>query len=807
MTVLFADLVGFTARAEQLDPEDVRALLAPYHAHLRAELERFGGTVEKFIGDAVMALFGAPVAHEDDPERAVRAALAIRDWVARAGRRAAGADRRQHRRGARRARRAAERGRGHGRRRRRQHGRAAAGGRAGERDPRRRADVPGDRATRSSTARPSRSRRRARPSRSRSGRRVEARARFGVDVSRRATRRSSAAAASSSCSSRRSRACARSARRSSSRSSASPGSARAGSCASSSSASKHEPELVSLAPGPLAAVRRGRHASGRSAEMVKAQAGILENDDAGRRPRRSSRDASAGSAPTPTERAVARAPPAPARRARPTRSRAAAPRRGVRRLAPLLRGARRGAARSCSSSRTSTGRTTACSTSSTTWSTGRAACRCSSSAPRGRSCSQRRPGWGGGKPNALDDLALAALGRGDRARSCGAARAAAARRARPRGAARARRRQPALRRAVRADAAERGDRRGAALPETVQGIIAARLDALAADEKGCSRTRPSSARSSGSARSRPSAAPSRGEAERAAARARAQGVRPPRARARRSPARASTPSGTCSSATSPTARSRAPRAPRSTGARPSGSSRSGRPEDHAEMLAHHYLAALELGRGAGAEATALGELGPARPPRRGRPGRFAQRAARRPSGFYDAALRLWPENDPERAELLFRRAAPIRQPRRQAIPSDSPRRGDALLAAGDSGQSCRGGDAPAPEDFWSQGRRELADEHAARAATLIAGDAAEPVDGLGPHAGWPPGGLGGRARGRSRARARRRWLRPRGSAGTTASAKRCPRIGMARVEHGDRRGLEDYERSIEIATAAGELGR
>jgi predicted ATPase/class 3 adenylate cyclase len=81
VTVLFADLVGFTSRAEQLDPEDVRALLSPFYARLRAELERFGGTVEKFIGDAVMALFGAPVTHEDDAERAVRAALAIRDWV------------------------------------------------------------------------------------------------------------------------------------------------------------------------------------------------------------------------------------------------------------------------------------------------------------------------------------------------------------------------------------------------------------------------------------------------------------------------------------------------------------------------------------------------------------------------------------------------------------------------------------------------------------------------------------------------------------------------------------------------------
>jgi class 3 adenylate cyclase len=79
VTCLFCDLVGFTARAERLDPEDVRALLAPYHARVRADLERHGGTVEKFIGDAVMAVFGAPVAHEDDPERAVRAALAIRD--------------------------------------------------------------------------------------------------------------------------------------------------------------------------------------------------------------------------------------------------------------------------------------------------------------------------------------------------------------------------------------------------------------------------------------------------------------------------------------------------------------------------------------------------------------------------------------------------------------------------------------------------------------------------------------------------------------------------------------------------------
>jgi class 3 adenylate cyclase/tetratricopeptide (TPR) repeat protein len=81
VSVLFADLVGFTARAESLDPEDVDAVLRPYHERLRTELERWGGTVEKFIGDAVVAVFGAPVAREDDPERAVRAALRIRDWA------------------------------------------------------------------------------------------------------------------------------------------------------------------------------------------------------------------------------------------------------------------------------------------------------------------------------------------------------------------------------------------------------------------------------------------------------------------------------------------------------------------------------------------------------------------------------------------------------------------------------------------------------------------------------------------------------------------------------------------------------
>ncbi|MBA3427862.1 MAG: AAA family ATPase, partial [Actinobacteria bacterium] len=81
VTVLFCDLVGFTAASEAADPEDVRSRIRPYHARLRQEIERYGGTVEKFIGDAVMAVFGAPVAHEDDAERAVRAGLRILEAI------------------------------------------------------------------------------------------------------------------------------------------------------------------------------------------------------------------------------------------------------------------------------------------------------------------------------------------------------------------------------------------------------------------------------------------------------------------------------------------------------------------------------------------------------------------------------------------------------------------------------------------------------------------------------------------------------------------------------------------------------
>ncbi|MGH7642687.1 MAG: ATP-binding protein [Candidatus Dormibacteria bacterium] len=85
VSVMFADLVGFTTLAESRDPEDVRELLSRYFDLSRELVERYGGTVEKFIGDAVMAVWGAPVAQEDDAERAVRAALDLVEAVSALG--------------------------------------------------------------------------------------------------------------------------------------------------------------------------------------------------------------------------------------------------------------------------------------------------------------------------------------------------------------------------------------------------------------------------------------------------------------------------------------------------------------------------------------------------------------------------------------------------------------------------------------------------------------------------------------------------------------------------------------------------
>ena len=81
MTVVFCDVEGSTSLAERLDPESVREVMSGFYRAMRTALERHGGTVEKFIGDAVMAVFGVPLLHEDDAFRAVRAAQAMREAI------------------------------------------------------------------------------------------------------------------------------------------------------------------------------------------------------------------------------------------------------------------------------------------------------------------------------------------------------------------------------------------------------------------------------------------------------------------------------------------------------------------------------------------------------------------------------------------------------------------------------------------------------------------------------------------------------------------------------------------------------
>ena len=80
--MVFADLVGSTELASDLDPEELRGRLAPFFAVARSTLEEHGGTVEKYVGDAVLAVFGVPRVHTDDPDRAVAAALALTERVA-----------------------------------------------------------------------------------------------------------------------------------------------------------------------------------------------------------------------------------------------------------------------------------------------------------------------------------------------------------------------------------------------------------------------------------------------------------------------------------------------------------------------------------------------------------------------------------------------------------------------------------------------------------------------------------------------------------------------------------------------------
>ena len=398
MTILFTDLVGSTARAEGLDPEDVRATLSAYYAQLRAELERHGGTVEKFIGDAVMAVFGAPVAHEDDAERAVRAALAIRDSIG---------DELQIRT-------AVNTG----------EALVALDAKPGEGD----AMVAGDvvnTAARLQSAAPVngilvgegtyRATRdaidyREAPAVEAKGKAepvkvweaVAARSRFGSDVEQRLRTPLVGRERERRPPRRRARTRrARSSRRSSSRSSACRASARAASSPSCSRSSRPTPTSSSWRQGR--SLPYGERVSFWAlGEIVKAQAGILESDDAAtaeREARRDGRDAGRG------RRRTGLAGPPHALRSSASRATERTEReRGVRGVAPAVRGGAPSSDRSCSSSRISTGPTTACSTSSTTSPSGSTTVPLLIVATARPELLDRRPGWGGGKRNAFDAL-------------------------------------------------------------------------------------------------------------------------------------------------------------------------------------------------------------------------------------------------------------------------------------------------------------------------------------------------------------------------------------------------------------------
>ena len=630
ITVLFADLVGFTSTAEQLDPEDVEKILRPYHERLRYELERWGGTVEKFIGDAVVAFFGAPVAGEDDPERAVRAALAIRDWIAEEGklqvRIAVNTGEALVNLAAR-----PEAGRGDGGRRRRQHDRSAAVRGAGERDPRRRDDLPRDgrshrlpRASRPST-------RRERISRFRCGRSCNARARFGVDLAPE-TRTPLV------------------------------GRARELDQLVDAFARVREqgsPELVTLVGVPgigksrlvgelfrsieqggvLTYWRQGRslpYGEGVSywalAEMVKAQAGILEtDDDADVDGKARAHGQAAASTRTPTGFSRTSACSS-VRASAPARRRKRSPRGGASsRRSPS-------STRSCSSSRTSSGPTTGLLDfieHLADWVTDvPILILCTAR----RELLERRPGWGGGKVNAAT-VALAPLSDEQTAELIAAlsdrplleAGAQSALLDRAGG-------NPLYAEQYVRMLAERGSTEE--LPETVQGIIAARLDSLPPEEKALLQQ--------ASVVGKVFWLGALGATEQQLhALHRKEFVQ----RARRSSVEGETEYAFRHLLVRDVAYGQIPRADRARRHVETAAwiESLGRPEDHAEMLAHHYAAALELARAAGED---VDELAPrARQAFRAAGDRAATlNALPAAERYYADALALAPD-DPE---LLFR---------------------------------------------------------------------------------------------------------------------------------------------------------
>jgi class 3 adenylate cyclase len=797
VTVLFADLVGFTARAERLDPEDVRALLSPYHAHLRSELERFGGTVEKFIGDAVMALFGAPIGHEDDPERAVRAALAIRDWAAEQSeelqvRIAVNTGEALITLGARPS-----------------EGEAMVAGDVVNTAARMQAAAPlngvlvGEQAYRATAqaidyreAEPVVGKGKREPIRAWEA--LQARSRLGVDVAQRAV---------------------------------APlvGRGRELELLVSTLARVREersPQLVTLVGVPgigksrlvfelfraveedvaLVRWRQGRslpYGDGVTfwalAEIVKAQAGILENDT-----------------PERTEEKLGRA----VAQVGADASEAQWLERHLRPLAGLAEEGVASAEEGFAAWRRflealAEERPLVLVFEDLHWAddalldfvdrlvertTGVPLLVLGTARPE---LLQRRTGWGGGKPNALT-ISLPPLTDEETTRLVGAllerplleAQTQEALLARAGG-------NPLYAEQYARILLERGD--VLELPETVQAIIAARLDALSEDEKRLLQD---------------AAVVGKvfwlGAVEAVDGVTRRQAEDLLYALERKEFVQRSHSSSVASESEyvfrhlliRDIAYGQIPRAARSHKHQRAAAwiESLGRPEDQAETLAYHYLQALELAEAAGLDTAALGES--ARNALRDAGDRaaalYAADAAER---FYDAALRLWPEDDAERADLLFRRAVPVGHHVGGGDPERLAEARDALLAAGDNARAAEA-EMLISQSFWIQGRRDLSDEHSERAATLLGNT--------------PPSRSGVWVLARRATRASLKGEHARGVEIALEARAMSEQLGwdeglsealnllgMQRVYMGDRSGVEDLERSIELAATgdAGDLAR
>ena len=792
VSVLFADLVGFTARSEQLDPEDVRALLDPYHAHLREELERFGGTVEKFIGDAVVALFGAPVAHEDDPERAVRAALEIRDWVTEQGeelqvRIAVNTGEALVTLGARPA-----------------EGEGMAAGDVVNTTARLQAAAPvngilvGEQTYRATSQAieyrgvgPVVGKGKSEPIPAWEA--VEARSRLGVDVSRRAD---------------------------------TPlvGRGRELELLVSTLARVREErssQLVTLVGVPgigktrlvrelLEKVREDtefiRWRQGRSlpygegvtfwalAEIVKAEAGILENE-----------------APAESEEKL--------HAALAERGADPAERQWLERQLRPLAGV-------AEEEQSSTGEGVAA------WRrfleilaeeeplvlvfedlhwaddallefvdqlvervSGVPLLVIGTARPE---LLQRRPGWGGGKPNALA-ISLSPLSDDDTARLMQGllerplldAQTQEALLARAGG-------NPLYAEQYARMLAEQGDLEE--LPETVQGIIAARLDALSEDEKRLLQDASVVGKVfwPGALSALDGTTASQTD-ELLFGLERKEFVR----RGRSSSVAGESEYAFRHLLIRDIAYGQIPRAARSEKHQRAAAwiESLGRPEDQAEMLAHHYLQALELAEATGADSTALGDS--ARRALRDAGDRaaslYALDAAMR---FYEAALRLWPEGDPERAELLFRRAYPADG--WEGDPDRLTEARDALLAAGNKGRAAEA-EMLLAGTYWMHGERQLSRDGSARAAAMVADE--------------PPSRSTVVILARLASRVSIAGDVPRAIELASEALEQAEQLGwstgislaldplgVCRVGLGDKSGIEDLHRAIELTTAAGELG-